>query len=255
MLEEYGILFDVNFCVGCGECYNRCKEVNNLPETNKDFLKDHLSDDTFTVVQQYDDMYARKLCMHCNDPACVSVCLVGAIKKSSTGAVVYDADKCIGCRYCMQACPHGVPRYEWETTKPRIRKCNLCDDLVNADKLPGCVEACPTEATLYGRMDQLIEVAEKRLKNNPEKYYQHIYGLEEAGGGHVLFISPVPFEQLGYVSKLPKEPMPEFTARAMEKIPSVVLGGGIFLSAMYWLTKRKNELAKEKNTADGKEII
>ena len=193
--------------------------------------------------------------MHCNEPACVSVCLVGAIKKSSTGAVVYDADKCIGCRYCMQACPHSIPRYEWGLTKPRIRKCNLCDDRVKAGKLPGCVEACPTEATIFGKMDELIEIAKKRLKSDPDKYYQHIYGLEEAGGGHVLIISPVPFEQLGYVSKLTNEPMPEFTMRAMEKIPSVAIGGGLFLSAMFWLTKRKNELAKEKKSTNGKESI
>jgi formate dehydrogenase iron-sulfur subunit len=252
MSNENGILFDVTLCVGCGTCYQACKEVNNLPKTNDDFLKDHLSDNTFTVVEQYGDNYTRKLCMHCNEPACESVCLVGAIKKSPTGAVVYDADKCIGCRYCMQACPHKVPRYEWGSTKPRIRKCSLCNDRVKAGKLPGCVDACPTEATLFGSMDQLIEIAKNRLKYNPEKYYQHIYGLEEAGGGHVLVISPVPFEQLGYVSKLPKEPMPEFTMRAMEKIPSVVVGGGVFLSAMYWLTKRKNQIAKEeKNTING----
>ncbi len=247
MLNENGLLFDVTLCEGCGLCYDMCKEVNNLPETNKDCLKDHLSDNTFTVVEEYNDNYARKLCMHCNDPACVSVCLVGAITKSSTGAVIYDADKCIGCRYCMQACPHSIPRYEWGTTKPRIRKCNLCDDRVKEGKLPACAEVCPTEATMYGKMDQLVEIAKNRLKANPDKYYQHIYGLEEAGGGHVLIISPVPFEQLGYVSQLPSEGMPELTMRAMEKIPSVAVGGGIFLSAMFWLTKRKNELAKEKN--------
>jgi formate dehydrogenase iron-sulfur subunit len=252
MLKENGILFDVTLCVGCGACYDMCKEVNNLPETNDNNLKDHLSGNTFTVVEEYKDMYARKLCMHCNDPACASVCLVGAITKSSTGAVVYDADKCIGCRYCMQACPHGIPRYEWGSTQPRIRKCNLCEDRVKEGKLPACVEVCPTEASMYGRMDKLIEVAKNRLKNNPDKYYQHIYGLEEAGGGHVLIISPVPFEQLGYVSKLPSEPMPELTMNAMEKIPSVAVGGGIFLSAMFWLTKRKNELAKEKILMENK---
>ena len=252
MLNENGILFDVTLCEGCGACYDACKEANNLSETNDDFLKDHLSDNTFTVVEEYNDNYARKLCMHCNDPACVSVCLVGAITKSSTGAVIYDADKCIGCRYCMQACPHGVPRYEWGTTTPRIRKCNMCDERVKAGKLPACAEVCPTEATMYGKMDQLVEIAKNRLKSNPDKYYQHIYGLEEAGGGHVLILSPVPFEQLGYVSKLPTEAMPEFTMRAMDKIPSVAVGGGIFLSAMFWLTKRKNELAKEKISNNGK---
>lgn len=246
MLKEKGILFDVTLCVGCGSCYNACKEANNLPQTNKDFLKDHLSDKTFTVIEQYENLYTRKLCMHCNEPACVSVCLVGALSKSPTGSVVYDADKCIGCRYCMQACPQKVPRYEWETTKPRVRKCQLCPDRVKAGLLPACVEACPNEATLYGDMDQLITIAKNRLKENPEKYYQHIYGLEEVGGSHVLVISPIPFEQLGFISKLPKEPMPEFTMRAMEKIPSVVIGGGVFLSGMYWLTKRKNQIAKEE---------
>ena len=255
MLKETGILFDVTLCVGCGSCYKKCKQVNNLPQTNKDFLKDHLSENTYTVVEQYGSKFARKQCMHCDEPACASVCLVGAIKKSPTGAVIYDGDKCIGCRYCMQACPHKIPRYEWASTKPRIRKCILCNERVKAGQLPGCAEICPTEAILFGEMDKLIEVAKNRMKYNPEKYYQKIYGLEDAGGGHVLILSPVPFEQLGYVAKLPKEAMPEFTMRAMEKIPSVVVGGGVFLSAMYWLTKRKNQIAKEKNLTNGNKDI
>ncbi|GIK60135.1 MAG: 4Fe-4S dicluster domain-containing protein [Ignavibacteriota bacterium] len=246
MSKEKGLLFDVTLCVGCGACYQACKEQNNLKQTSNDFLKDHLSDNTFTIVEQYDNLYARKLCMHCNDPACVSVCLVGAIKKQESGAVVYDADKCIGCRYCMQACPHHVPRYEWSSTQPRIKKCNMCTERVSKGQLPACVDSCPTEATLFGDKEQLIEIAKKRLLNNPEKYYQHIYGLEEAGGSNVMILSPVPFEQLGYISKLPKKAMPDFTAQAMDKIPSVVVGGGAFLAGMYWLTKRKNQIAKEE---------
>lgn len=250
MLKEKGLLFDVTMCVGCGSCYKACKEQNKLPQTNKDFLKDHLSENTYTVVEQYGDKYARKLCMHCDEPSCVSVCPVGAFKKSDTGAVLYDGDKCIGCRYCMQACPHKVPRYEWEKTQPRVRKCTLCHDRVKAGKLTACAEACPTEATLFGNMDDLIAVAKKRLKENPGKYYQHIYGLEEAGGGHVLILSPVPFEQLGYTAKLPKESMPSLTMKAMEKIPPVVAVGGVFLTGMYWLTKRKNEIAREEKKSN-----
>ncbi|MDR3626213.1 MAG: 4Fe-4S dicluster domain-containing protein [Ignavibacteriaceae bacterium] len=250
MLKEKGLLFDVTMCVGCGSCYKACKEQNKLPQTNKDFLKDHLSENTYTVVEQYGDNYARKLCMHCDEPSCASVCPVGAFKKSDTGAVLYDGDKCIGCRYCMQACPHKVPRYEWEKTQPRVRKCTLCHDRVKAGKLTACAEACPTEATLFGNMDDLIAVAKKRLKENPGKYYQHIYGLEEAGGGHVLILSPVPFEQLGYTAKLPKESMPSLTMKAMEKIPPVVAVGGVFLTGMYWLTKRKNEIAREEKKSN-----
>ena len=70
--------------------------------------------------------------------------------------------------------------------------------------------------------------------------------MEEAGGSNVLILSPVPFEQLGYSSKVPLQSMPSFTMQAMEKIPSVVSVGGIFLTSMYWLTKRKNEIAKEE---------
>jgi formate dehydrogenase iron-sulfur subunit len=246
MLKEKGLLFDVTMCVGCGSCYKACKEENKLPQTNKEFLQDHLSENTYTVVEQYGNKYARKLCMHCNEPSCASVCPVGAFKKSDTGAVLYDADKCIGCRYCMQACPHKIPRYEWGKTQPRIRKCVLCHDRVKAGKLTACAEACPTEATLFGNMDDLIAIAKNRLQKHPGKYYQHIYGLEEAGGGHVLILSPVPFEQLGYTPKLPKESMPSLTMNAMEKIPPVVAVGGVFLTGMYWLTKRKNQIAKEE---------
>ncbi len=246
MLNGKGILFDVTLCIGCGACYQACKEENDLPNTNKEYLKDHLSENTLTIVEQYGDKYARKLCMHCNEPSCVSVCPVGSFKKNEFGAVIYDKNKCIGCRYCMQACPHKVPRYEWGKTQPRVRKCNLCSKRLKEGKLTACAEACPTEATLFGDMEKLIEVANSRLKNNPTKYYQHIYGLEEAGGGHVLVISPMPFEQLGYTAMLPDKPMPELTMRAMEKIPSVVAAGGIFLTTMYWLTKRKNQIAREE---------
>jgi formate dehydrogenase iron-sulfur subunit len=246
MLKEKGILFDVTMCAGCGACYEACKKENGLPETGDDFLKDHLSASTYTVVEEYGDKYARKMCMHCIDPACVSVCLVGAFTKTETGAVLYDADKCIGCRYCMQACPHMIPRYEWSETKPKVKKCNMCYNRVKKGGIPACAEACPSGATIFGDFEDMKAEAQKRIKENPSDYYPHIYGLEEAGGSHVLILSPVPFDKLGYTSGLTKVPMPEHTQKAMDNIPPVVGAAGLFLGGMYWLTKRKNQIAREE---------
>lgn len=244
MQKQKAILFDATQCVGCGSCYEACKEQNNLPETNKDYLKDHLSANTYTVVEEYGDTYTRKMCMHCVDPTCVSVCPVGALEKTGIGPVIYDADKCLGCRYCMQSCPHKIPRYEWNKTNPHIRKCNMCYDRVSQGKPTACAEACPTGATLFGDRDELIKEAKKRIADDPKSYYPEIYGVKEAGGTNVLILSPVPFDQLGFPS-LPAESLPNYTMHALEKIPSVISVGSVFLGGMYWLTKRKNEIIKE----------
>ena len=98
MIKQKGMLYDVTLCIGCGACYNACKEQNKLPATNKDYLKDHLSDKTYTVLEQYGELYSRKNCMHCQEPACVSVCPVGAFKKTELGPVVYDVNK-THCRF------------------------------------------------------------------------------------------------------------------------------------------------------------
>lgn len=248
MIKQKGMLYDITMCVGCGACYDACKEQNKLPQTNKDFLKDHLSDKTYTVVEQYGDLYSRKNCMHCQEPACVSVCPVGAFTKTELGPVLYNVDKCIGCRYCMQACPHRIPRYEWSSTNPKVQKCVLCHDRLAKGLPTACSEACPAGATMFGDLDDLRAEAKKRLKEDPSKYYQKIYGLTDAGGSNVLVISPVPFEQLGFSANLPNKPLPQLTESVMEKIPSVVSVGAVFLGGMYWLTKRKNEVAKEEKT-------
>jgi formate dehydrogenase iron-sulfur subunit len=245
-MKQKGLLYDSTMCVGCGECYNACKEKNKLAKTNDDFLKDHLSAETFTVVEQYGDTYTRKMCMHCQKPTCVSVCPVGAFTKTEAGPVIYDSDKCIGCRYCMQACPHSVPRYEWSKLNPHVKKCIMSHDKVIKGEGTACSEACPTGATLFGNLEDLKKEARQRLKDNPGKYHPHIYGLEEVGGSNVLIMASVPFEQLGFITKLPKEPLPNYTSRALDKIPGVVGIGGVFLSGMYWLTKRKNQIAKEE---------
>lgn len=245
-MKRKAFLIDITECVGCGACYEACKEQNNLPQTSDDPLRDSLSDKTYTIVEQRGDFFVRRMCQHCEDPTCVSVCPVGAFTKTEVGAVLYDESKCLGCRYCMQACPFQIPRYEWGSVKPRVQKCIMCYDRVKNGELPACAEACPTGATLFGDRDEMIEIAKQRLAENPDKYYQHIYGLEEVGGTSVLYISPVPFEELGFNTKLLKTALPNFTHEALAKIPTLVTVGGVLLTGFYWLTNRKNEIAREK---------
>lgn len=250
MKPQKGILFDSTMCVGCGECYFACKTANKLPETNKDALKDRLSASTYTVVEQYGETYTRKLCMHCTAPTCASVCPVGALTKTEEGPVVYDENKCIGCRYCMQACPHSIPRYEWTSNNPRVRKCIMCHDRVACGQQTACAEACPAGATKFGDLKELMAEAKQRIKDSPDSYYPHVYGMQEAGGGNVLVLAGMPFDKLGFVTNLPKDELPNYTKRALEKIPSVVSAGTVFLGGMYWLTKRKNQIAKEQQASE-----
>ncbi|MDP4115371.1 MAG: 4Fe-4S dicluster domain-containing protein [Bacteroidota bacterium] len=261
-MNAKALLFDATLCQGCGACYNACKEQNKNSKACDDPLKDHLSADTYTVIEQHhvvdanknqSDIFTRRLCMHCIEPTCVSVCPVGAMEKTKLGPVLYDADKCIGCRYCMQACPYQVPRYEWKSVNPKVKKCIMCHDRVKNGQPTACAEACPAEATIFGDRDELIQIAKKRMAEKPEAYYPEIYGLKEAGGTSVLFLSPVSFDQLGFSPNLPKGPMPLLTNKVMEKIPTVVSVGGVFLGSMYWLTKRKNEIAKEQMKGNNNE--
>jgi formate dehydrogenase iron-sulfur subunit len=222
---------------------------NNLPVGEDK----ELSSNAYTVVKEFNGIYYRKMCMHCNEPTCASVCPVGAFTKMAEGPVVYDASKCIGCRYCMQACPFQVPRYEWEKTAPRVQKCTFCFDKVSGGGLPACAEACPTGATKFGDRDELVKEALERIKSSPGQYVNYVYGLEEVGGTSVLYISSVPFEQLGF-KMYQKQPLPMLTWNALSKIPSVVITGGTVLYGIWWITNRRKEVQEyeKKINASGR---
>lgn len=240
----HAMLFDATKCVGCGACSAACKEKNGLPETDAP----DLNDKQFTVLKKTagrdGELNYRRLCMHCQDPACASVCPVGALKKTANGPVVYNADICLGCRYCVQACAFNVPKYEWSSLKPRVRKCTFCADRVAAGKQNACAEACPTGATIVGDREALLREARARLASEPGNYVQKIYGENEAGGTSVLYLSPVPFASLGLPENLSAEPLPMLTFRALSKIPSLVGTGGFLLAGLWWVTQRKAEVAK-----------
>jgi len=242
MLKHKALLIDITKCVGCNECARACATANHLPEEEAK----ELSATHYTVVKSYnsEQTFVRRMCMHCEQPTCVSACLVGAFTKTETGAVLYDESKCIGCRYCMQACPFEVPRYEWSSLTPRVQKCRMCYERVTAGGQTACTDACPTGATTFGDRDELIKEARKRIDENPGQYVDYIYGLKEAGGTSVLYISNVPFEQLGFPMSVPKEAIPELSWRVLSQIPKYSVAAGVVLFGINWITQRRAEVAR-----------
>jgi formate dehydrogenase iron-sulfur subunit len=246
------ILVDTTQCIGCGLCASACKETNGLPEGEAT----ELSAETFNVVESHADVFVRKFCMHCVDPTCVSVCPVGAFRKTAEGPVVYEAERCIGCRYCMMACPFGIPRYEWGSTLPVVKKCTMCAPRQARGLQPACVEACPVGATVFGERDELLAEAHRRIRENPSGYVNQVYGEKEVGGTSVLYLSAVPFESLGFPADLPHDALPQYTYRVLSKIPSVVSLGGILLGGIWWITARRAAVARaEAKEADEKEAV
>ena len=239
MSQKKAMLIDLTLCMGCNACQAACKEENHLsPNEEK-----NLSLTAYTALNKYSDVYVRRLCQHCDVPTCVSVCPVGALVKQGDGPVAYDADKCIGCRYCLQACPYHVPKYEWSSTKPRIQKCRFCAPRLAKGQLPACAEACPVGATLFGDRDELQLEAARRLGAEPTKYVPRIYGKDDVGGTSMFYLSSVPFEQLGFDSRLGRVPLPMLTMSALSKVPNVLSVGGVVLGGIWWITNRRTEVA------------
>jgi len=238
------ILYDSTMCIGCRACEQSCAQRWNLPWNEAVGNEEQLSAHKLTTITTHDGRYSRLLCMHCEVPTCVSVCPVGALQKTAEGPVVYDAGKCMGCRYCMTACPFQVPVYEWSNRIPRVRKCDMCRDRQLAGKFTACAEACPTGATSCGERDALIAEARKRISDRPGDYYPRIYGIHEVGGTSVLMLSAVPFEQLGLRTDLPGQPLPGLTWAALAHVPDVVSVGSVLLGGIWWITHRREAVAR-----------
>ena len=174
--DRMGVLVDTTVCIGCRRCEWACKSAHNIPAGNIESYSDESVfsemrrpvNESYTVVNRYDNpenpnkpTNVKVQCMHCDQPACVSACIVGAFSKKENGSVVWDGSMCIGCRYCMLACPFQVPTFEYnKAIQPNINKCDFCFERTKDGLLPGCVEICPVEALTYGKRRNLIEVAE-----------------------------------------------------------------------------------------------
>ncbi|MBL7119239.1 MAG: 4Fe-4S dicluster domain-containing protein [Dehalococcoidia bacterium] len=264
-----GVLCDANKCIGCRACQVACKQWNELPtmemekdgvlqERPKDWINSgtienppQLSADTFTKVRfrevehdgKFHWVFAKIQCMHCEEPACVEACLVGALEKTKDGPVTYDDRKCIGCRYCMMACPFGVPTFEWEKRWPWIRKCTFCADRQGGGLEPACVTTCPTGALKFGEREDLIVEARERIAARPDEYVDYIYGEKEVGGTSWLYLSPIPFEKLD-LPTLGTEKVTINPERAMGAVPPALVAVAALMAGIYWLTKRRQKLSQ-----------
>ncbi len=212
------ILTDATKCIGCERCVQACVRQNKLPEDYPARFKadDGLSGARYTSIREIPgresgtSRFVRRQCMHCEDPTCAAACLVGALVKRPDGPVHYDADMCIGCRYCMLACPFMIPRYEYDRPLPYVQKCKM-DETCRVDGgAPACTSACPTGATVFGLREDLIKEAKRRIAERPDLYKDHIWGEHEFGGTSVIYISD---NDLGEVLRIPSAE--EFAKRAV----------------------------------------
>ncbi len=267
--DRFGVLHDIPLCTGCRKCEWACKDQNKLPnkpiETYDDksvFEKKRRTDaESYTVVNRYPNpkdkekpIYVKFQCNHCDEPACASACLVKALKKTPEGAVTYNKDVCIGCRYCMTACPFYVPAYEYHNAlTPEVRKCTLCYERITKEgEIPACVKICPTQALTFGKRSELIKVAREKIRSKPGEYIDHIYGKHEVGGTCWLYISGVPFEQLGFPTDVGTKPYPELTKGFLTMVPAGVVILPALLGGFYMFTKHREQMTKDEATTSEK---
>ncbi len=264
---SFGVLHDITLCVGCRACEAACAKVNHLPAPAKPFTDlsvlnqyRRTTPTAYTVVNKFEipghkgPVFRKNQCNHCLEPACASACFVRAFTKTKTGAVTYDPDVCVGCRYCMIACPFEIPTYEYdEPLTPRIMKCTLCYPRLVNGQLPGCVEACPKEALIFGKRPDLLKIARERFRKYPGRYIDHIYGETEMGGTSWLYISGVPFSQLGMREDLGITPAPELTSGALSAVPLVVGLWPVLLMGLFAISKRKEIMLNQEIKAQAHE--
>ena len=257
--QDKTFLVDMTKCTGCRGCQVACKQWNQLEAEQTEFFNGEgyanppaMSEHTFTRIKfrdyqkngQNEFAFYKEMCLHCNEPACASVCPVTAFIKTEEGPVVYKSERCIGCRFCMIACPFSVPKYEWSKAFPLVKKCTGCYSRVKAGLDPACATACPTAIT-YGPREEMIKEAERRLAAYPDRYIDKVYGKEEAGGTSVIYLTSLPFDELGF-KPVTMRALPGYTWEALRLVPGIFVAVGGGLSALSWFTHRRERLKREQ---------
>jgi len=254
--DPWGMLVDTTRCAGCRTCEAACAEANGNPEP--DLMDDSVidqrrrpSETQFTVVNRFEtskgEVFVKQQCMHCRKPACASACLTRAMLKTTAGPVIWRENKCMGCRFCMVSCPFDRLAYEYDSAMPRVRKCTLCFARLKDGGKPACAENCPAEAIVFGKRSKLIEEARHRILDDPDGYVHQIYGEEEVGGTSWLYLSSVPFDQIGFRTDLGDTPYPKLTEGFLYSVPVIFATVPALLLALNRATRPSEEPASQEN--------
>lgn len=254
--NRMGVLVDTTLCIGCRRCEFACKNAHDIETGSMEEYDDRSvfqklrrpEANALTVVNEFKHegkanapIDVKVQCMHCDHPACLSACIVGAFSKQENGAVIWDSEKCIGCRYCMVACPFQVPAFEYDKAiQPEIRKCDFCFDRTKDGSIPACVEICPMETLIYGKRYELVKLAHERIEKNPDRYINHVYGEKEVGGTSWMYLAPKEFDTLAFPN-LKEDPAPGASESLQHAIfsyfvPPVSLFA--LLGGIMWLGKK-----------------
>jgi len=265
------MLIDTTRCIGCRGCQVACKSWNDLRAQRTGFSETgtnptRLDATTFTrvlfsEVAAGDGLrwaFVKRQCMHCEEPACAAACPVGALLKLESGPVVYRDDRCIGCRYCMLACPFQVPKFEWAARVPYIRKCTFCADRQALGKPPACAATCPTGALLFGDRAALVAEGHRRIQTRPGRYHPELYGERTGGGTSMLYLTAFSLEQLGVVAAgfrtdLGDVPGGRRGEAWMSGVPWVAATVASLSLGLYRLNRRRAEV-EEREGRGAKEI-
>lgn len=266
--DRMGVLVDLTRCIGCRSCEAACSREQQLPapplpfDDQSVFEKERRpTESAFTVVNRYEagaeggPVYRKIQCNHCNEPACLTSCLVNAYTKTKEGAVIYNPKVCIGCRACMVACPFYVPGYSYSSAfDPVVRKCIFCyDTRLKYGRPPACVEICPQEALTFGHLGDLIKIGHERIQAAPDKYVDHIYGEKEMGGTGWIFLSGVPFDKVGFDTTLGNEPIISNVKDFLGFIPMVLAIWPALFAGFHQLASRNQDHADSHANEEDRE--
>jgi len=264
--EGMGVLVDLTRCIGCRTCEAACNKEQKLPEPDRPFndtavLEEQRRTDEghYTVVNRYatskGPVHRKIQCNHCNEPACLTSCFVNAYTKTPEGAVVYNGKVCVGCRTCMVACPFNVPAYSYSSaTNPEIKKCILCHETrLKKGQPPACVEACPQGVLTFGHRKDLVKIGHERIRNNPGTYVDHIYGEHEVGGTAWLYLSSVPFQEVGFDVTLGNEPIIANVKDFLSTVPMVLAIWPALFTGFHLLATRGKSHEDHDHSHDEKE--